>query len=182
MKKMIFLVLIITVFFVPSAFAQFRLDLSVDVPAYIGITASTDNEDINESINFLKDVGTFVFPNGIVSYQIPIGPVKTGIGLKAYSLIIESVLWPVIYAEIDLSHIVINANIGGLGYYWFGIIPNLGFETSSVIVPDLNIAVKLGKTFRLGIGAMAFPGIKGLETITPYTIYLTGRFSILFDK
>ncbi|RLD35535.1 MAG: hypothetical protein DRI73_02420, partial [Bacteroidetes bacterium] len=152
------------------------------VPAYIGITADTDNGDVNESINFLKEIGTFVFPNAIVAYQFPIGPVKTGIGLKAYSLIIESVLWPVIYAELDLSPIVINANLGGLGFYWFGIIPDLGFKTSNVIIPDLNIAVKLGKSFRLGIGAMAFPGIKGLENITPYTIYLTGRFSILFDK
>jgi hypothetical protein len=116
-------------------------------------------------------------------YQFPVGPVNAGIGVKGYSLLIESVIWPVIYAELDLSPFVINANVGGLGFLWFGIIPDInGFGTSSVIIPDFHIAYKFGKTFRLGIGAMALTGIDGLEGITPYSIYLTGRFSILFDK
>ena len=182
MKKLILFGIIILMV-IPGVFAQIRLDLAIEVPVILGVKAESDNVDINESINVLNDIGTFVLPTGMAAYQIPVGPVNAGIGIKGYSLLIESVVWPVIYAELDLSPFVIHANVGGLQFLWFGIIPDInGLKGSSVIIPDFHVAYKFGKTFRLGIGAMAITGIKGLEGITPYNIYLTGRFSILFDK
>ena len=179
MKKLVLFGIIILMV-IPGAFAQFRLDLAIDIPVILGITAETDDGDFNDSINLLEDVGTFPFPTAMAAYQFPLGPVNAGVGLKGYSLIIETVFWPVVYAEVDLSPIVIHANIGGLGFLYFGL--GTGTTTSSVIIPDFHIAYKFGKTFRLGIGAMALTGIEGLEGVTPYAIYLTGRFSILFDK
>jgi hypothetical protein len=179
MKKIVFFGIIILMV-IPGVFAQVRLDLAIDIPVTIGITADTGDDTIDESINFLKDIGTFTFPTAMAAYQWSFGPVKTGVGLKGYSMIIESVFWPVIYAEVDLSPIVIHANIGGLGFLYFGL--GTGTTTSSLIIPDFHIAYKFGKTFRLGIGAMALPGIDGLEGITPYSIYLTGRFSSHLHK
>jgi hypothetical protein len=179
MKKII-LVGIITFIFISGAFAQFRLDLAIDVPVLIGITAETGDTTIDESINILKDIGTFPFPTAMAAYQFSFGPINTGVGIKGYSLILESVFWPIIYAEVDLHPIVIHANVGGLGFLYFGL--GTGGTTSSLIIPDFHIAYKLGKTFRLGLGAMALSGIEGLGSVTPYSIYLTGRFSLLFDK
>lgn len=179
MKKL-FLFGIIVLLVIPGAFAQVRLDLAIDIPVILGISAESDDDTINESINLLQDIGTFPFPTAMAAYQFSFGPLNAGVGLKGYSLILESVFWPVVYAEVDLSPIVIHANIGGLGFLYFGL--GTGTTTSSLIIPDFHIAYKFGDTFRLGLGAMALNGIEGLGSTTPYAIYLTGRFSLLFGK
>jgi hypothetical protein len=179
MKKLILFGIIILMV-IPGAFAQIRLDLAIDVPVIIGITAESSDDTINESIDILKDIGTFPFPTAMAAYQFSFGPINTGVGLKGYSIIFETVFWPVVYAEVDLSPIVIHANFGGLGFLYFGL--GTGATTSSLIIPDFHIAYKFGDTFRLGLGAMALNGIEGFESATPYSIYLTGRFSLLFDK
>lgn len=179
MKKLILLGFIV-ILTIPGAFAQVRLDLAIEVPVILGITAKSNDSNLNDSINLLKDIGTFTFPSAMVAYQFPIGPVKTGIGLKAYSIIFETIAWPYAYVELDLSPIVINAGVGGLGFLWFGLWNNAA--GSNILIPDIHIAYKIGKTFRLGLGAIAFTGIEGLESVVPYTIFLTGRFSILFDE
>jgi len=181
MKKMIFLVLIITVLIVPAAFAQFRIDMAIDVPKAGGFATDGDTELVSEVSDFFNEY-TFPIPEAAFLYQYSFGsiPVHVGGGLRVFSLILESMAWPIIYAELDLSPFIIHTNVGGLGFMYFGILN--GTTTSSLLMPDLHVAYKFGETFRLGLGAMAFTGIDGLDGVTPYAIYLTGRFSILFDK
>ena len=181
MKK-IFLFGIIILIVIPAAFAQVRLDLAIDVPWKVGVSSNTDNDTIDDSIDVLKTVGTLPFPEATLAYQYSFDsiPLHIGGGLRVFSWILVSGGWPVVYAELDLSPIVIHANVGGLGFFYFGIVS--GTTTSSVLIPDLHIAYKFGDTFRLGLGAMAFTGVEEFDGVTPYTLYLTGRFSILFDK
>ena len=179
MKKLV-LIGIIILMVIPGAFAQFRIDLAIDVPAKIGISVSDlDGGSTNESIDVLE-FGTFPVPEALFAYQTSLGPVKVGGGIRVFSLILESIAWPHIYAELDLSPIVINAGIGGGGFMLFGLYNNV--DTANLLIPDLHIAYKFGNTFRLGIGAMGFTGSDIYSDAFPYMIYLTGRFSILFDK
>ena len=179
MKKIIFLVLI-TFIAISGAFAQFRIDLAIDVPVKIGVSISDlDGGSSNESIDVLE-FGTFPVPEALFAYQTNLGPVKVGGGIRVFSLILESVAWPHIYAELDLSPIVINAGIGGGGFLVFGLFNDA--NTGNLFIPDMHIAYKFGDTFRLGIGAIGFIGSDIGPDAFPYMIYLTGRFSILFDK
>ena len=165
---------------IPGAFAQFRIDLAIDVPVKIGISVSDlEGDSTNESIDVLE-FGTFPVPEALFAYQTSLGPVKVGGGLRVFSLILESIAWPHIYSEIDLSPIVINAGIGGGAFMMFGLYNDV--NTANLFIPDMHIAYKFGDTFRLGIGAMGFTGSDIYSDAFPYMIYLTGRFSLLFDK
>ncbi len=177
MKKIVLFILIITVFLVPSAFAQFRLDLGLQIPVKMGIKFPDSSGIDSTSINIL-DKYTFLLPEATGSYQVALGPVKFGAGVQLYSLILESIAWPVVFAELDLSPIVINAKVGGLAYVLFGIKNDAG--TGDLVIPEINIAYKLGKSFRVGVGAMGFTS-KNFDTGTiPYLIYLGGSFSTTF--
>ena len=179
MKKLILFGIIILMV-IPGAFAQFRIDLAIDVPVKIGISVSDlEGGSTNESIDVLE-FGTFPVPEALFAYQTALGPVKVGGGVRVFSLILESIAWPHIYSEIDLSPIVINAGIGGGAFMMFGLYNDV--NTASLFIPDMHIAYKFGDTFRLGIGAMGFTGNDIYSDAFPYMIYLTGRFSLLFDK
>ncbi len=181
MKKIVMVGIIILIF-VPGVFAQIRLDLAIDVPWKIGISSDTDSDFVNDSVDVIDTIGTLPFPEASLVYQYTFDtiPLHVGGGLRVFSWILISGGWPIVYAEMDLDPVVIHANIGGLGFFYFGLLS--GSTTSSILIPDLHIAYKFGETFRLGIGAMAFTGIDEFEGSNPYTLYLTGRFSILFDK
>ncbi|MCK5154208.1 MAG: hypothetical protein KAQ93_07600 [Spirochaetales bacterium] len=180
MKKLILFGIIILMV-IPGAFAQFRIDLAIDVPVKIGITVSDfEGGSTDESIDVLE-FGTFPVPEALFAYQTSLGPVKIGGGLRVFSLILESIAWPHIYTELTLSPIpiVINAGIGGGGFMMFGLFNDM--NTANLFIPDMHIAYKFGDTFRLGIGAMGFVGSEIGPDANPYMIYLTGRFSLIFD-
>ena len=178
MKKIFFLVLIITVLIIPTAFAQFRLDLGLNPLVKIGL--STDDPSIDSSIDIISKYFIPV-PDAFFGYQASLGPLKVGGGLRAITIIIESIAWPYAYAELNLSSIVINAGIGGGAFMVFGLINHA--DTLNLFIPDISIAYKFGDTFRMGIGAMGFTNKDMFTADTmPYVIYLTGRFSILFDE
>ncbi len=179
MKKLI-LIGIIILMVIPGAFAQFRIDLAIDVPVKLGVSVSDLNGgSANESVDVLE-FGTFPIPEALFAYQTSLGPVKVGAGIRVFSLILESIAWPHLYTELDLSPIVINAGIGGGGFMLFGLYNNV--DTANLLIPDMHIAYKFGDTFRLGIGAMGFTGNDLNTDVLPYIVYLTGRFSLLFDE
>lgn len=177
MKKVVFLILAISVLLVPSVFAQFRLDMGIKIPVKMGINFSDVSDVSSTSVNIL-DKYTFLLPEASGSYQFDLGPVKLGAGLQLYSLILESIAWPMVFAELDLSPIVINAKIGGLAYLLFGLYNDAG--TGDLLMPEINVAFKLGKSFRLGGGAMFFTSKDFNDIALPYLLYLGGSFSTTF--
>ncbi len=177
MKKTVFFIVIISILLVPSVFAQFRLDMGIKIPVKMGINFSDASGISSTSVNIL-DKYTFLLPEASGSYQFALGPIKVGAGLQMYSLILESIVWPMVFAELDLSPIVINAKIGGLGYLLFGLYNDAG--TGDLLMPEINVAFKLGKSFRLGGGVMFFTSKDFNNTAQPYLLYLGGSFSTTF--
>ena len=180
MKKIVLLLVLVAVIMVPSAFAQVRLDMGFLVPYKLGavIGAVDDSGDsTNEDIDVLSNF-VFLVPELGVSYQFDAGPLKMGLGLRGYSLILETLLWPYAYAEMEVSRFVFNANVGGLGFLFFGLWNSV--ETGDIVIPDISVSFKLGETFRIGVGSMFFLS-SSLDTDNLlYTIYLAGRFRFLF--
>ena len=179
MKKTVFFILIVLII-VPSAFSQFRLDMGVKVPVSLGVKFSELAGNTDTSYNIIKNF-TFLFPEVAGTYQFNLGPVKLGAGVQLYTLILESIAWPMAFAEFDFSPViplVVNAKLGGLAYMLFGLYNHAG--TGNLVIPELNAYFKLGKSFRLGGGVMVFTSKDFTSDTFPYALYLTGNFSTTF--
>ncbi len=179
MKKIILFILII-VLVVPAAFSQIRLDMGVKVPVSMGVKFSDLDSDTESSVNIIENF-TFLFPEVSGTYQFALGPLKLGAGIQLYTLILESIAWPMAFAEVDFSPlvpIVINAKMGGGAFLMFGLY-NHG-DTGNLFMPEVNAYVKLGKTFRLGGGVMMFTNKDLADDAVPYILYLGGSFSTTF--
>lgn len=169
-KKSILVALLIAALAAP-AFAGWQLDIGAEIPVRVGITDSSVDEDYGDYLDFL-----FLLPTGTISYSFGFGPLSLGVGGKLYTLIVESIIYPVVYAELDFDPVVVNFTTGGLGFLFFGL--STFFDTGALLIPDLSVMFKLGKSFRLGVGAMTFIGTDISQDYFPYILYGTAKFRI----
>jgi len=180
MKKIVLILLLIGFILVPQVFAQVRFDLGLVYPFRLGVitdelNSSGDSEDFGTMIDYV-----FLVPEVGVAYQFDAGPLKMGVGLRGYSLILETLMWPEIYAEFEISRLVLNANVGGLALIYFGLAN--GAVSGGFVVPDISLGFKLGKSFRVCVGAIGLMG-SDLDTSTvPYVAYVAGRFRFLMNE
>lgn len=175
MKKTLVAFLLVAVLAVPSAFAQFRADIGINAPFLVGI------EVVNEAGEPEPyQIPAFLpIPYAQIAYNFNLGMVNLGLGLKAYTAIIASMLYPVAYAEIDVDPIVISATLGG-GFYAFLVLTESTADFAPLLIPDLSVHFKLGKSFRLGLGALTFYNSEIEQDIFPYLIYFSAKFTLDF--
>lgn len=179
MKKKIPIVILFSILIAGPAFSELRVDVGADIPWGIGAVISGFSDPSQTSVNVLQNF-VFLVPEGNVLYQFPLGPVKLGAGIRAFSLILETIAWPNALAELNLGPVAVDLNLGGGVYFLFGLYNQL--STSSVIVPDLSAYFKIGKTFRVGGGGIFFYDLNSATrgSAVPYAIYLAGKFSFTF--
>jgi hypothetical protein len=156
-----------------TASAQLRLDGNISWPFLLGIeladyggTSSTGIADY-----------AFLFPDVQLSYQFGGDVLKGGVGLRAFTLIIESFGWPIAYLEADLNPIVLRAEMGGGWFFAFGLAS--ASTTARVVVGDFSAAWKLADWFRLGAGALLVAPFDAMDNFG-YAVYVNGRFTALF--
>ncbi len=154
MKHLVIIVAFILLLVSP-VFSQVRFDLGFDVPMTVGTITGSGVTTSSEIGNFLKD-HPFPFPEASVSYQFNLGPVKLAPGIRLYTLILESIFWPNLLAEVQLGPVFIDAQLGGLFFGIFGLFNN--FDFGKVLIPDLSAWLGLGKERRFRIGG----GVLGL--------------------
>lgn len=92
---------------------------------------------------------------------------RGGIGLRAFTAIIESAGWP----------IVLRAEVGGGWFFAFGLAN--ASTTARIVIADVNASWKLAEWFRLGVGGIAVAPFDATENFG-YAIYVNGRFTALF--
>jgi hypothetical protein len=176
MKRLVLVVALIAVLAFP-AFSQFRIDLGVDVPMTIGVMGNGEIETSNEAGDFLKE-HILPFPEASFYYQFSAGPLTLAPGVRTFTFILETVLWPNLMAELELGPVYLQGQIGGLLFAVFGLYSNADF--GNVLLPDLSVWVGLGKkrNLRLGGGVlgMALPDLttEGIAIIP----YLGGKVSL----
>jgi hypothetical protein len=155
------------------ASAQFRLDANIQVPVYMGINLDAFGFSGGMSI------GAFLpFPSVEATYQFGAGPLRFGVGLRAYVFIIESIAWPDAFIELELSPFVLRADVGGGAWLLFGLYNNAA--TAAMVIPQLDVSWKLADWFRLGVGVIAVAPFEALSNFG-YAAYVSGRFTVLFQ-
>ncbi|MFP4549291.1 MAG: hypothetical protein ACLFNT_00680 [Spirochaetales bacterium] len=155
--------------------AQFRADVGINVPRRIGFTdTSLDGELESASFNLLE-VFTLVLPEVSISYTGEVGPLTLGGGFRGFTFILQSLLYPHLFAEVELGPVVTGLSVGGGVFPFIGLYNSI--ETAGIFIPDLKVQAKLGETFRLGGGVAAILGI-GDGGGAPFLVYLSGIFVI----
>lgn len=179
MRKKTLVAIVLGVILAGHAFGEWRIDVGADIPWGIGTVVSGYGDTSQGGVNVLQNF-VFIVPEANMLYQFPVGPVNLGVGVRAFSLVLETIAWPNAFAEVNVGPVAIDFNIGGGAFLFFGLYTNL--TTSAVIIPDLSAYFKLGKIFRIGLGGMLFynPQTVGNIGYVPYTIYLSGKFSFKF--
>ncbi len=170
MKKAMLLAALIAVVAVPSAFADWRVDIGADVLIYAGIGGTPLGDDMGAFAQYI-----IPFPNGTISYSFDLGVISLGVGAKLYTFILINIVSPVVYAELDLSPVVVNLSVWGGGFLIFGLAN--GFYSQPILIPDLSAMFKIGKTMRIGPGIM-FPVFLSEDVDAfPYVIYAAVKFN-----
>ncbi len=138
------------------AFCEWRFDIGVD--AIFGFGALSDQDA--DTLDF-PEMTFLTLPMGEAGYEWDLGPVSLGAGVRGITLILVNLLWPDIFATLELGPAAIEAHLGGLAFLAVGLI-NDG-TTGQVFIPELSAWFKLGKAFRLGGGAIGFyhPDMEG---------------------
>lgn len=133
------------------AFSDWRFDLGFDVPRGLGTVADSGLKLDKNTADALNNY-IFPFPEVGAHYQFGLGPAHMGVGVRLFTFILETVFWPNLIAEFDLSPIplVLEGQLGGLFFGGFGLASFSYF--GQVFIPDLSGWLKLGDFFRLGIG------------------------------
>ncbi len=124
-----------------------QTDVTLHVPYRFGIVA--EGTDYSTLAQY-----TFLIPELRMSYYFGNEFFRIGPGVRLLTLIIESMAYPLVSAEMDFDPFVVNANVGGYGFLFFGLIND--FQSGNVVIPELSVAYKLNDTIRLGTGAILF--------------------------
>jgi hypothetical protein len=130
-----------------TAAAQSQWDISINIPYYGGVTSESGS--FGEFSQWL-----FVIPD--VTWHYYFGKnesIRFGTGLKMYSVVVESMIYPVISLESILGDFVLDARFGGGLIFLFGL--ETQFIADAIFLPEVSVAYRLGKKkiFRLGTAA-----------------------------
>jgi len=176
MKRVVFFVLLIQLVFSGVAFADGRVDLGVDIP--LGFSGLVDGGSFDSDASEFFREHIIPFPEAGLYYTRSTGPFTFGIGGRAFTFILESVVWPNAFAEFNLGPVVIQGQAGGGAFLLFGLYNTL--ETGAVFFPDLSAWFKLGNTFRLGGGMMGVFIDEVADDTVPVVFYIGGKAAIKF--
>jgi hypothetical protein len=178
MKRIILIVAFVAILASP-VFSQLRLDIGVAVPMTVGVMGSGELNTSNEAGKFLRE-HWLPFPEAGLYYQFSVGPLNIAPGVRVFTFILESVIWPNLMLELAFDPVFIQAQVGGLLFAFFGLYNDVDY--GELFFPDLSIWIGLGKErrFRLGVGAI---GLYWPELTTEgmaFAPYVGGKVSLLF--
>ena len=166
------IVLVLALALAIPAFPQLRLDLGVDVPRGVGAS--------NGATSIGTTAGKWPFiplPEGALHYQfLDLGVLKAGIGVRAFTLIVETIAWPNAFCEADFGPVAVEAQVGGGAFALLGIAEST--QLGKVFIPDLSAWVRLGSSLRLGAGVIGLYVPEAFGDYVPFLIYVGGKIAI----
>ncbi len=142
MKKILFLFLLILISI--PIFAGFQTDIDVHMPYYMGV--ALEDQSAGDAMEY-----AFIIPDARFTYYLGLDFLKVGVGLKAYTIILQSFIYPTLNVESHIGPLVLNANAGGYIYGLFGLINSI--ESGELLFGEASVAYRFG-VFSLGTGVV----------------------------
>lgn len=178
MKRSIATLLILAGIIAMPLCAQVRIDVGFDLPRGVGAIVSGQPE-ISSEISDALSKYIIPFPEAGLYYQYQFSgaPVRIGGGVRLFTFIIESIVWPNIFVEADVWQFTFSLQTGGGVFGMFGVYGD--FRTAQVVIPDLSVWFRIGDAFRIGGGAIAFASPDIPDGIA-FVYYLGLKFAIKF--
>ena len=145
-------------------------DITLNIPYYIGIHA--DGEDAGTALDY-----AFLVPEFKLTQYFGTGHIRAGIGVRMFTVILETLVFPVISIDATINNFVFNANVGGGAFLFFGLLNSV--ETEGIFIPEFTIAYKITDWFQAGTGINLFmyPGATGDVSSFGYIPTVFGRFT-----
>jgi hypothetical protein len=156
-----------------AAGAQVRIDVNISKPLFLGAGTSSGGGPVDLGTIDVTSAWVF-FPEVQLYYQFGFDFLHAGVGARVFTFILQSIIYPAAYLELQLGPVVANLNVGGGWFGTFGLAGN-GGEFGAVFFPDLNVGVNLTPWFRLGGGVFA-AWAKAVPEGFLYAVYIDARF------
>jgi len=172
MKKTLLCVVLIVAISIPTAFSQLRFEIGASAPVTVGYFSGAGG-DYGDAISTIEELGILPIPNLALFLQADLGLLKLAAGIRAHSLIIYTLAYPVVQLEVVLGPLSIDAGIGGY-YFGYSALGGLyGLEQIDYLIPDLSVWLGLGrrKSIRLGGGALSLIPTSMETDIVPFIGY-----------
>jgi hypothetical protein len=150
------------------------LDINAMVPIYNGVHIMDDTfSDASQFAFFIPEVDAY--------WQFAFDPIRFGLGLRLISFFtLINILTPEIWCELHFDPIVIRASIsGGLAGLIIPLVGYTEFTAGPIIVPDVNVGIKLAEFFRFGVGCTIITNFNYPEDYF-FSIYGFARFTFTF--
>ena len=157
MSKKSAFILIAVVFFAaaagspatPPLAADSQVDIGLHIPYYTGIEVEDgeDQGDTGQALDYL-----FLIPDLKYNYFFNEKGIKAGLGFRMFTIIVESIAYPIITLETDLGPFTLSSHIGGGAFLFFGLVNH--FEAGNIYLPEITAAYRISESFSLGTGAM----------------------------
>lgn len=146
-KGIIVLAMVLAIAAVP-AFAQIRFNSALATPLAAGTWDGTEfkwgSGEFGSSI--------IPVPMAGVHFQIPLGFIKLGVGVRSANFMMTTIGWTNAFAELNFGPVIIEGQVGGgiMAAYVPG--SEVKVEFGNMIIPDVSVWLALGKARSLRIG------------------------------
>ena len=174
MKKILLITALLSLLAVGTVSAQavqFRMDANLSVPVYWGYFSTTFGGTYGEAMQY-----AFVIPEYDAYLQLNMGMFRMGIGLRLFTIILESAIVPDIFFELNIDPIVIRLGCSGGAIAIFGLF-SAGPEFGPVLAPDLYVGFKFVELFRVGIGCTVIMDLD-YPDVGVFVPYINAKFVI----
>lgn len=160
---------------VASVSADVRLDFDVPwiVAAGLNVADVTGSSTVNVNLTNLH----IPLPCVELAYQFGDGFLRGGIGVRAYTVLVEFVGWPMGYVEVALDRLVLRAELGGLGVFAFGVAN--GLLSTDFVAADLQAGYAVFPWLRLGAGVLIAAPPSNFSS-NGWLFYVNARFAFDF--
>jgi len=159
-----------------AAGAQVRIDVNISKPLYLGAGSTASGGPVDLGSIDVTAAWVF-FPEVQLYYQFGGEALHAGVGVRVFTFILQSILYPAAYVELELGPVVANLNVGGGWFGTFGL-AGTGSQAGAVFFPDLNVGFNLTPWFRLGGGVYA-AWAKAIPEGFLYAVYVDARFIVV---
>jgi hypothetical protein len=147
-----------------AAFAQFRFDADIMIPFSAAFISDIQTLGTGASSGSVGIPYPFIVPDIQALLEADLGIVELGGGVRLFTVLIESLVYPNVFAEVNLAPVSINLSLGGFAFAFVGIYN--GLAMTDIMVADLNVGLSLTKWFRATVGFFGVTPLANPDGIT----------------